>query len=62
MSEKTFEAKGIFLLNKKENAFAKTVTAINENFAKEKILSKIGSDHKIKRHKIKINEIKEITQ
>ena len=42
--------------------FTVEVTALNERDALEKLYSTLGSKHKLKRHHIKINEIKNITR
>ena len=56
---KSYEIKGTFERNFKKGIFTKSVDAENENLAREKILSLIGSKQKIKRSKILIEEVKE---
>ena len=56
---KNFEIKGTFRENKAEKKFSKTINALNENTAREKTLSIMGSKHKVKRIHIKIESIKE---
>ncbi len=56
---KSYEVKGTFERNYKTGVFTKSVDAENENRAREKILSLIGSKQKIKRSKIIIEGIKE---
>lgn len=54
-----FELKGIFRKKGIEKAFSKGVEAGSESLAREKALSLLGSEHKVKRRFIKITEIKE---
>ena len=56
---KTYEAKGTFLKNGVKGVYTKTVQALNEKLAKEKIYTLIGGKQKIKRGKMTIDEIKE---
>ena len=56
---KTFEVKGTFEKNRETGKFTKTVHAISEKLATEKILTQLGGKQKIKRSKITIEEIKE---
>ena len=56
---KSYEAKGTFEKNGETGNFVKTISALNENLAKEKIYSLIGGKQKIKRGKIVIEELKE---
>jgi large subunit ribosomal protein LX len=56
---KNFEIKGTFRENKEGKKFSKTINALNENTAREKTLSIMGSKHKVKRIHIKIESIKE---
>jgi large subunit ribosomal protein LX len=56
---KTYETKGTYEKNREIGEFTKTVQALNENLAKEKLYTLIGGKQKIKRDKIKITEIKE---
>ena len=53
-----FEIKGKFAIEKRWMPFTKVVEAHNEKFAIEKIYSLIGSNHKVKRNLIKIEEVK----
>lgn len=57
---KAYEIKGKFLMKNVWQPFTKEIEGENEEEAKEKILSIIGSLHKVKRNKIKIEEIKEL--
>ncbi|MFO7965989.1 MAG: 50S ribosomal protein L18Ae [Archaeoglobaceae archaeon] len=52
-----FEVKGKFRKAKKWRSFTKKVEAQNERMAIEKTYSLIGSNHKIKRNLIEINNI-----
>jgi len=55
-----FEVKGVF--GKDQRVFSKQVEANSENLAKEKSLSLLGSEHKIKRRLIQISEINELKE
>jgi len=57
---KAYRVKGEFLMKNVWQPFSKEVVGENEEAAKEKILSIIGSRHKVKRRFIKIAEIKEL--
>jgi large subunit ribosomal protein LX len=57
-----FEIKGEYLLKEKPWKFTKEIEAINENMAREKTLALMGSKHKLKRNKIKINAVKELKE
>ena len=59
MQEKTFMVTGTYVEKKGEKKFAKEIGAQNENFAKEKVLSQVGSKHKVRRNAIKIRSITE---
>jgi large subunit ribosomal protein LX len=59
---KVFRVKGTFLMGKRWQDFTKDVVGDDENVAKEQIFSRLGSKHRVKRAKIQINEIKEISQ
>lgn len=55
-----YEVKGYFKMGRTSHQkFTKQVEAENEEFAKEKIYSIIGSKHRVKRRNIEIKEIKE---
>ncbi len=58
MGEKNFTITGTYKEKGNEKKFTKQMTAVNENYATEKIMSEIGSKHKIKRNKIQITEVK----
>ncbi|WP_456468342.1 50S ribosomal protein L18Ae [Archaeoglobus sp.] len=55
-----FEVTGMFRTSEGWQNFKKVVDAHNERFAVEKIYSLIGSNHKVKRHLIKIEEVKQV--
>ncbi len=55
-----FQVRGEFRKGKRRFPFTKVVEAPNEKLAREKILSIIGSNHKVKRNRIDIYEVKEI--
>lgn len=59
MSEKIFIISGNYMEKQVMKTFEKEVKAVNENFAKEKILSNIGSKHKINRYRITIENVLE---
>ena len=55
-----FEISGEFKTQNGWQKFKKIVEAHNERFAIEKVYSLIGSNHKVKRHLIKIKSIKRV--
>ncbi len=55
-----FEVAGMFRTSEGWQKFRKVVDAHNEKFAIEKIYSLIGSNHKVKRHLVKIEEVKQV--
>lgn len=55
-----FEIKGSFRDLDGWKRFKKLVRAENEKLAVEKLMSIIGSNHKVKRNLIKIDEIKKV--
>ncbi len=59
MEQKTFVITGSYKERQEERKFKKEITAVNENYAKEKTVSLIGSKHKIRRSSININGITE---
>lgn len=56
---KSFEVKGTYRQNNKEMGFTKIVSAATESAAAEKIMALFGSNHKIKRRHVFIEELKE---
>ncbi|MGF7118518.1 50S ribosomal protein L18Ae [Methanobacterium oryzae] len=61
MKTKIFRIQGKFMMGNKFKPFTKELKAINEDDIHEKIYSDFGSKHGIKRTKIVIEEIKEIS-
>lgn len=57
---KVYLMKGIFLMGKIWQPFSKEVMGNDEEEAKERLLSILGSKHGVKRRMIKIEEIKEL--
>ncbi len=55
-----FEVEGVFKNANNWQKFKKVVEAHNERFALEKLYSLIGSNHKVKRHLIKIKSLKRV--
>jgi len=55
-----FEVRGYFKTLEGWQKFRKVVEAGSERFALEKVLSLIGSNHKVDRHLIKIEEVKQL--
>lgn len=60
--EKNFEISGDFLEKNCKKIFVKKISAVNQNFAAEKILSILGSKHGIRRRNIFLKEIKEVKE
>jgi len=58
--KKVFRIKGWFKQGLWEQRFTKEMVALSERQAMERLLSNIGSKHKIKRTQIHIEEVKEI--
>ena len=57
-----FEVEGVFKNANQWQKFKKVVEAHNEKFAIEKVYSLLGSNHKVKRHLIKIKSVRVIDQ
>ncbi|MFP3909686.1 MAG: 50S ribosomal protein L18Ae [Archaeoglobaceae archaeon] len=57
-----FEARGKFRKARKWQTFTKKVEAQNERMAIEKVYSLIGSNHKIKRNLIEIENIGQVEE
>lgn len=55
-----FEIVGEFRTQEGWQKFRKVIEAHTERFALEKVYSIIGSNHKIKRHLIKVEEVKQV--
>jgi large subunit ribosomal protein LX len=62
MKTKIFRIQGKFMMGNKYKPFTKELKAINEEDIQEKIYSDFGSRHGIKRNKIIIEDIKEISK
>ena len=62
MKTKIFRIQGKFMMGNSYKSFTKELKAIDENDIKERIYSDFGSKHGIKRSKIIIEEIKEISK
>lgn len=58
---KVFRVKGTFFMGKRWQDFTKDVVGDDENVAREQIYSRLGSKHRVKRAKIQIEDIKEIS-
>lgn len=59
---KSFELIGEYFEKSNWKKFSRTITAQSEKLAKEKILCLFGSEHKIPRRRIKVNEVKEVKE
>ena len=57
MEEKMFEVKGTFLMGEDVKPFTKTVSAPNENQARERTFAVIGSKHNLKRRYITVDSV-----
>ncbi len=61
ISVKKFKVKGRFLMGKRMQPFTMDVSSINEDQAREKVLSDLGSRYRVKRNKVFIESIEEQT-
>ena len=61
MKTKIFRIQGKFMMGNTLKPFTKELKAVDEQNIKEKIYSEFGSKHHIRRGKIKIDEIVEIS-
>ena len=61
MKTKIFRIQGKFMMGNALKPFTRELKATNEEEIKEKIYSEFGSKHHIKRNKIKIEDITEIS-
>ncbi len=57
---KIWRASGAYKKNKRNFTFNRELLAEKESHVREKILSELGSRHRVKRREIEITEIKEI--
>lgn len=62
MKTKIYRIQGKFMMGNSLKPFTKELKAINEEEIKERIYSEFGSKHHIKRNKIKIEQIDEISE
>ena len=60
MSTKIWLASGEYMKNKEKFTFSRELLGEKEAHVREKILSELGSRHRVKRREITISEIKEI--
>lgn len=60
MSAKIWLATGEYMKNKMKFKFSRELLGEKEAHVREKILSELGSRHRVKRREITISEIKEI--
>lgn len=60
MSRKVFRAIGEYMKGKRKMVFDKEMLAEKESHVRERILSEIGSRHRVKRRDIVFKEVKEI--
>ncbi len=60
MVKKAYRVKGKFYMKNIWHPFEKEVVSSSKAKAEEKILSIIGSNHRVKRKMIKIEELKEV--
>jgi len=60
MSSRIWLATGEYLKNKRKFTFTRELLGEKEEHIREKILSELGSRHRVKRRLITISEIKEI--
>jgi large subunit ribosomal protein LX len=60
MSTKIWLASGEYLKNKRKFTFSRELLGEKESHIREKILSELGSRHRVKRRLVTITEIKEI--
>ncbi len=59
---KIFRIKGKFQMGNVMQPFTKEIRALKKEHAIEIVMSDLGSKHKVKRRKIKIDEVKEISK
>jgi large subunit ribosomal protein LX len=60
MSSKIWRATGAYMKKKRKFTFSRELLADKDSHVREKILSELGSRHRVKRKDIDISEIKEI--
>ena len=59
MQDKTYTIKGTYKERSEDKKFTKEIKAVNEGYAREKLLSQIGSKHRVNRHGVKIASVQE---
>ncbi len=57
---KAYRVKGTFLMGGTHSPFNREIEATNEEEAREKMMSLLGSEHRCKRNKIKVEAIVEV--
>lgn len=62
MQKKVFRVEGYFLKNNRKIKFRKEIVEVSKENALEKLYSIIGSQHKVKRTRIFIEKIEEISE
>ena len=60
MSTKVWRATGEYRKKKRKFLFSKEMIAARETHVRERVMSELGSRHRVKRKEIEIREIKEI--
>ncbi len=60
MSTKIWRVEGKYTKNKRVFVFGKEMMADKESHVREKIMSELGSRHRVKRNTVEFTEIKEI--
>lgn len=58
---KAFKVKGTFQMGDRWQQFTKEVVGSDEEAVKEQVYSRLGSKHRVKRAKIHISDVKEIS-
>ena len=61
MSSKVWRAIGVYKKKKKNYSFSKEMLCQKESHVREKVLSELGSRHRVKRKDITITKIEEIS-
>ena len=61
MAKKAYKVEGKFYVKNIWHPFSKEVVSSSKVKAKEKVLSIIGSNHRVKRNKIIIDNLKEVS-
>jgi len=60
MAKKAYKVEGRFYVKNAWYPFKKEIVSSSKPKAKEKVLSIIGSNHRVKRKKVEIKEVKEL--